>query len=56
VKYGKQLFLIARVALASEKLGLEGKFVPPRVVEGMISFAVISLLFPMMRMNKFSSR
>jgi hypothetical protein len=38
-----RFFLIAGVA-ASEKLGWEGKFVPPRVVEGMISFAIISLL------------
>jgi hypothetical protein len=39
-----RFFLIAGVAAASEKLGWEGKFVPPRVVEGMISFVVISLL------------
>jgi hypothetical protein len=57
VNYAKQqIFFIARVALACEKMGLEGKFVPPQVVEGMIYFAVTSLLFPMMRMNKFSSK
>jgi hypothetical protein len=49
-------FLTAGVALAGENFTLVGIFVPPLVVEGMISFAAISLLFLMMRMNEFSSK
>jgi hypothetical protein len=39
-----------------KKITLEGKSIPPRVVEGIISFPVTSLLFHMMRMNKLSSK
>ena len=53
-EFGRALlfFLISgvtAVAACGEKCGLEGKSLPPRVVEGIIVFLGVSLSFPMMR-------